>query len=115
MDYWKHLYSQRKKQTKNKAASKKASLKTIRITYKISDHDLEVRHRQAIKFAKANSPLKVTLMLKWREHRFSELAVEKMNEFISLINEIYIPEWGISRSGSTFSSMFKVRPISKKK
>lgn len=115
MDYWKHLYSQKKKQSKNKAAGKKAALKTIRITYKISAHDLEVRHKQAIKFAKANSPLKVTLMLKWREHRFSELAVEKMNEFISLIDEIYILEWRVSRSGSTFSSMLKVKPITKKK
>jgi len=115
MDYWKYLYSQKKKQSKNKASSKKATLKTIRITYKISEHDLEVRHKQAIKFAKANSPLKVTLMLKWREHRFSELAIEKMNEFISLISDIYTLEWRMSRSGSTFSAMFKVKPISKKK
>lgn len=49
MDYGKFLFKQQKAQ--NKSHSKKTEVKTIKLTYKIGDHDLEIRKNQAIKFA----------------------------------------------------------------
>jgi len=48
MDYGKFLFKQQKSQ--NKSHSKKTEVKTIKLTYKIGDHDLEIRKNQAIKF-----------------------------------------------------------------
>ncbi|HRI36614.1 MAG TPA: translation initiation factor IF-3 [bacterium] len=64
MDYGKHLFRQQKNQNKNRAASKKAEMKTLKITYKIGEHDLSVRANQAKKFAEHRHPLKVTLQLR---------------------------------------------------
>jgi len=107
LDYWKHLYRQKKQASKQKQQSKTPDLKTIRITFKIWDHDLEIRRKQAEKFWKANHPLKVTLMLRWRENHYSELAAEKMNSFVESISEIYKLEWTVRKHWNTFIAMLK--------
>ena len=107
LDYWKYLYRQKKQANKQKVQSKTPDLKTIRITFKIGDHDLEIRKKQAEKFWAAHHPLKVTLMLKWRENHYVELASEKMNSFVESISEIYKLEWTVRKNWNTFIAMLK--------
>lgn len=107
LDYWKHLYRMKKQASKQKQQSKTPDLKTIRITYKIWDHDLEIRKKQAEKFWAANHPLKVTLMLKWRENHYANLASEKMDTFIESLSDIYKIEWAVRKNGNTFIAMLK--------
>jgi translation initiation factor IF-3 len=47
MDYGKHVFKQQKQQSQNKSNTKKTEVKTIKLTYKIGDHDLDVRRSQA--------------------------------------------------------------------
>lgn len=107
LDFWKFLYRQKKQVQKQKAAWKAPDMKTLRITYKISDHDLEVKKNQAEKFAKIWHPLKVTLMLRWRENHYANIAQEKMDNFIHKIDDIYKLEWKINKTGNTFSAILK--------
>lgn len=108
LDYWKFLYRQKKLEQKNKQAWKAPDLKTVRITFKIWEHDLQTRVKQVIKFWEGGHPLKVTLMLKWRENHYSDLALEKMNTFIKLIEEYYKLESPIKKNWNTFVAMLKV-------
>lgn len=108
LDYWKFLYRQKKQEQKNKQAWKSPDLKTVRITFKIWEHDLQTRVKQVMKFWEAGHPLKVTLMLRWRENHYWNLALEKMNTFIKLIEEQYKLEWPIKRNWNTFVAMLKV-------
>jgi len=108
LDYWKFLYRQKKQEQKNKQKWKTPDLKTVRITYKISDHDLQTRINQVEKFAKNGHPLKVTLMLRWRENHYWALAQEKMETFIKLISDFYKIESPIKRNWNTFIAMLKV-------
>ena len=107
LDYWKHLYRQKKQASKQKQQSKTPDLKTIRITFKIWDHDLEIRKKQAEKFWAAHHPLKVTLMLKWRENHYASLASEKMNSFVESLSETYKLEWAVRKNWNTFIAMLK--------
>jgi translation initiation factor IF-3 len=109
LDYWKFLYRQKKQDQKNKQKWKAPDLKTIRITFKIWDHDLEIRKKQAEKFWAAHHPLKVSLMLRWRENHYADLAMEKMKSFIESLSEIYRLEWEIKRGGNIFSAFLKVK------
>ncbi|TES97023.1 translation initiation factor IF-3, partial [Patescibacteria group bacterium] len=52
MDYGKHRYWQDKKDHKHRVKQKKSELKTVRLSVKISDHDLKVKSHQAKKFLK---------------------------------------------------------------
>ncbi len=107
LDYWKFLYRQKKQERKNKAAWKAPDMKTLRITYKISEHDLEVKKNQAEKFAKIWHPLKVVLMLRWRENHYASIAHEKIEMFVTMIEEIYKLDWRINKSWNTFSAILK--------
>jgi len=105
MDYGKFMFKQQKNQSKNKVVSKKAAPKTLRLTYTIGDHDMEVRKNQCLGFAKAGYPLKVVLMLKGRENQYEQLAREKMTEFVDSLAEMYRLDGPISKIGHTFHAM----------
>ena len=109
LDYWKFLYRQKKQEQKNKQKWKTPDLKTLRITFKIWEHDLQIKVKQAEKFAVLWHPLKVTLMLRWRENHYWDLAMEKMKSFIEMLDESYKLEWVIKRGWNTFNAMLKVK------
>lgn len=52
MDYGKYVFKQQKQQSQNKSQAKKTEMKTMKLTYKIGEHDLQVRRNQAEKWAK---------------------------------------------------------------
>ena len=104
MDYGKFLFKQQKNQAHGKASSKKADLKTLKITYKIGEHDLDIRRKQAIKFAADGHPLKVMLTLRGRENHFVALAEAKMKEFIKSLEEHYkTQDVKPQKTGNSFS------------
>lgn len=106
MDYGKFLFKQQKNQSHGRQTSKKTDVKTLKITYKIGDHDLEIRRKQAEKFAKEGHPLKVMLTLRGRENNFAALAEAKMNEFIASLSEYYkTTEVKIVKTGNNFSTL----------
>ena len=107
LDYWKHLYRQKKQDQKQKQKWKAPDLKTIRITFKIWDHDLEIRKNHAMKFWEAHHPLKISLMLKWRENHYADLANTKITTFVESLSEMYKLEWQIRKNWNTFIAMLK--------
>ena len=107
LDYGKYLYRQKKQEQKNKQKWKAPDLKTIRITFKIGDHDLDIKRKQADKFATDGHPLKVSLMLRGRENHYGDLAQEKMESFVKSLEEIYKADAPVKRSGNTFNVMMK--------
>ncbi|MCT4617739.1 MAG: translation initiation factor IF-3 [Candidatus Gracilibacteria bacterium] len=107
LDYGKYLYQKKKQDQKNKQKSKSPEMKTLRISYKISDHDMEVRKRQAEKFAEAGSVLKVNLMLRGRENHYGAIAEKKMEQFLEMLSEIYKVDKGIQRNGNNFNAILK--------
>lgn len=52
MDYGKYIFKQQKQLSQNKSNAKKTEMKTMKLTYKIGEHDLDVRRKQAEKWAK---------------------------------------------------------------
>jgi translation initiation factor IF-3 len=105
LDYGKQLFKQQKNISKAKTNSKKTELKTIRLTYRIWDHDIDIRRNQSIKFAKDWHPLKVNLMLKWRENQYALQASEKVQEFVNSLEEYYKLDWRVTKAGNTFYAM----------
>ncbi len=107
LDYGKHLYRQKKQERKNKSKWKSPDLKTIRITFKIGEHDLEIKKKQAEKFSKGQHPLKISLMLRWRENHYIDLARDKITGFVKSLDEIYKLDWTIKQNRNTFLAMLK--------
>lgn len=105
LDYGKFLYKQKKQDQKNKAKGKAPDLKTIKITFKIGDHDLEVKKNQAEKFAKDGHPLKVMLVLRGRENHYEGIAFQKMETFVAMLDGFYKIDKKLLKAGSNFIVM----------
>ncbi len=86
-DFGKMIYRQNKIDRKHKVKQKANEIKGIRLSVAISDHDLEVKVNQAIKFLKAQHPIKVALILKGREQAYREMAVARLNQFAGKLSE----------------------------
>ena len=105
LDFGKFLYKQKKQDQKNKQKSKAPDLKTIKITFKIWEHDLEVKKNQASKFAEAGHPLKVVLALRWRENQYEDIAREKIESFIVMLEDFYKIDKKLTKNWSNFIVM----------
>ena len=83
MDYGKYLYQQQKKE--KGAKQKGGGTKGIRLTFNISQHDMEVRARQAEKFLKEGDKIRIEMRLKGREKALGDFAKKKMNTFLETL------------------------------
>ncbi|PIP23127.1 MAG: translation initiation factor IF-3 [Candidatus Nealsonbacteria bacterium CG_4_8_14_3_um_filter_39_7] len=87
MDYGKYSYRQEKKKKEEKKHQKGGEMKTIRLSFNISIHDMETRVRQAEKFLKKGSVVKIELRLSGREKALQEVAKGKISKFIEILQE----------------------------
>ena len=84
MEYGKYLYWLQKKE---KGAKKSSQIKTVRLGFKISLHDLEIRAIQAENFLKKGNRIKIEMVLRGREKGFSDLAKEKLKQFLEILEK----------------------------
>jgi translation initiation factor IF-3 len=75
-------YQHEKKVHKQKMMQKKVDTKNIRLSFRISEHDLNMRLNQAIKFLAKEQKIKVELSLRGRERQHQARAREMMLNFV---------------------------------
>lgn len=85
MDFGKYLYREQRKE--RKALKQRDELKSIRLSFKISPHDMEIRAQAAEKFIKKGHKVKIELVLRGREKALADFAKEKLSEFIKILQE----------------------------
>jgi len=85
MDYGKYLYRLKKKERAAKH-HQGGELKGIRLTFGISEHDMETRAKQAEKFLKQGDKVRIEMKLRGREKALNQFSKEKINRFIETLN-----------------------------
>ena len=83
MDFGQFKYERDKKIQKQKANTKKTDTKTIRLSIRIGEHDLEVRFNKAKSFLLKGDKVKIEVRLKGRERQHPQAAVETINKFLA--------------------------------
>lgn len=102
MDYGKYRYSQEKLLSKQKSKSKGPDIKEIRLSFKINQHDLDFKIKQAQKFLNAGDKVKVVVKLVGREMMYSQKVTEIINDFkLKAGGKVEGP---LERLGSRFSA-----------
>ncbi len=74
-------YEREKQAHKQKMQQKKIETKNIRLTFRISEHDQEMRLLQAEKFLAKDNKIKVELILRGRERQYPAKAGEIIRGF----------------------------------
>jgi translation initiation factor IF-3 len=100
-------YEREKQAHKQKVQQKKVETKNVRLTFRISEHDQEMRLLQAEKFLAKDNKIKVELILRGRERQYMQKAAEIIKGFIAklqakpgLITEIEQP---LTNQGGRFT------------
>ncbi len=88
MDFGKYQYKKNQDQKKPKVLD----TKEIRLSFKIGEHDREIKAKKAEKFLKIGHKVKVSMMLRGRENIFVTQAMQTMNKFIENLSESGKPE-----------------------
>ncbi len=97
MDYGKFQYQKSRKERKQKIKQKKTEIKGVRISPRIGQHDLEFKAKQAEKFLNQGHKVKIEMILKGREKGLINIAKEKLNQFIEIIDLETVFEQEIKR------------------
>ncbi len=103
LDFGKYQYRQRKIEAKHKRLQKKTELKTIRLSLRIDEHDLEVKAKQARGFLEDRNTVKVTLMFKGREAAHNDLGMQKIVSFYEKLKDIATIEAPAKRQGNSIN------------
>ena len=87
MDYGKYRFEQSKKEREFRKNQKVITVKEVRLSATIEDHDVDVKYKNAVKFLKDGNKVKVTIRFRGRQITHSEIGRQVMNEFADRIKE----------------------------
>ena len=87
-DYGQFKYQKEKEERKRKAKAHVTEIKGVRLSMRISDHDLEIRRKQAVKFLNNGDKVKIEIILRGRENKNPKMAFDIIKDFIDSVNEI---------------------------
>lgn len=88
MDYGKYMFEQAKKDKESKKNQKVISIKEVRISPTIEEHDFNFKLKNAIKFLKAGDKVKVILRFRGREINYTSLGEEALGKFADALGEV---------------------------
>lgn len=107
MDFGKYKYDLAKKEKESRAKHKETELKEIRLTFKIGDHDLEYKAKQANGFIADGDQVKVSMRLRGRENALGEIGLGVFAKFAEMANLSY--ERNPVRAGNQIVGMLVVK------
>ena len=92
MDYGKYKYELNKKEREAKKNQKIITIKEVRLSPKIEEHDLDVKKKNTEKFLKKGDKVKVTIKFRGREVRYTDLGLKIMEKFAYDLQDIAVVE-----------------------
>jgi len=113
IDYGKYQYEQTKRERQARKAQKQVEIKEVRLRPKTSDHDTDVRVRQARKFLESGAKVKVRLRFRGREIQHPQVALKILRDFADQLADISEVEIRPNMEGR--SLLMILAPISKSK
>ena len=80
VDYGKYKFIQEKKAKEARKKQHNASIKEVKMRYKIEEHDYKVRINQALRFLQSGDKVKATITFRGREIQHTNLAIELLQK-----------------------------------
>lgn len=111
LNFDKYRYQQEKAAQEAKKKVKKVTVKGIRLSVRIGQHDLDFKAKKATEFLTEGNKVKLDVQMRGREQAHPELAFELIRKFPSMLQVPHVIETGPSRMGGMVSLILS--PISK--
>lgn len=85
INFDKYRYHQKKLEQQQKKKLKKIDLKVIRLSLRISEHDMSIKAKKASEFLEEGHKVKVDLLMRGREQAHPEMGFEVVKRFLTLV------------------------------
>jgi translation initiation factor IF-3 len=105
LDYDKYRYQQEKTAQEAKKKVKKITVKMIRLSVRIGDHDLGFKMKQTNEFLAEGNKVKIDIVMRGREQAHPQLAFELATKVQTLITTEFVLESRPSKMGNTVSML----------
>ena len=92
MDYGKYRFEQSKREREIRKNQKVITIKEVRLSATIEDHDVDVKFKNAVKFLQDGDKVKVNIRFRGRQITHSEIGLQVMKSFAERIKEYAIIE-----------------------
>lgn len=87
MDYGKFIFEKAKKEKEAKKKQKVVSIKEIRLSPTIEEHDFNFKIKNAIKFLNEGDKVKVSVRFRGREINYSSVGLKTLQRFAEVVGE----------------------------
>jgi len=116
MDYGKFLYQQSKKDKAAKVKQHTITVKGVRLTPKISGHDLETKAAQGREFLDDGHKVKAFVVFRGRMITHKEFGQDTLDKFIEILKDIALVEQEPKMDGPrSMSALLSPKKVMKKK
>ena len=88
MDYSKYRFEQNKKEKEARKNQKVISVKEVRLSPSIEDHDLETKAKSARKFIGDGDKVKVTVQFRGRQMAHTDIGFTVLADFASKVEDV---------------------------
>lgn len=99
MDFGKFIYEQQKKDKEAKKKQKVITIKEIRLSATIEEHDIEIKANNAKKFLVDGDKVKITVRFRGREIENSHVGRKILDLFVEKLGDIYVVEKPAKQEG----------------
>lgn len=103
IDFAKYRYQQKKIEQQQKKNVKKTEVKTIWISMRISEHDMEIKGKKVSEFLEDGNLVKVELRMRGREQAYGEQGRQNLNKFLTYVKALHRIESPVRRMGGTWA------------
>jgi len=103
IDFAKFRYQQKKIEQQQKKNAKKTEVKTIWISVRISEHDMQIKAKKVTEFLTDGDLVRIELRMRGREQAYGELGHKQLQHFLTFITAPFRVEVPLKRMGGTFS------------
>ncbi len=105
VDWGQYSYQLEKTEQRSKKKHRRIEVKGIRLTFKMGEHDFQLRLDQAKKFLERGDKVRVDLRLRGREQSRGELGMQRIKKFLTDLGSDIVIEQPLTRQGPMLSMM----------
>lgn len=103
IDFAKYKYQLKKIEQMQKKKAKKTEVKTIWLSVRISEHDMQIKANKVSEFLNDGDLVRIELRMRGREQAYGELGHKQLQNFLTYITTAYRIEVPAKRMGGTWS------------
>lgn len=103
MDFGKYIYEQSKKEKEAKKKQKVISIKEIRVSLTIEEHDIDIKAKNARKFLLDGDKVKISVRFRGREMELGHIGQKILDNFASKLEDVCIVEKIPKREGRSMT------------